>query len=93
MTLSNISSDPEFVLEYVNGARHQIIEQEFTTAIQVQPAFDEGGNFIDVRFGPLSLGGNYHLDFMAHLLSMRATALLIVISRNSITTLTIMRVP
>ena len=28
---------------------------EITSTIQAQPAFDEGGNFIDVRFGPLSL--------------------------------------
>jgi len=32
-----------------------------TTSIAVQPAFDEGGNFIDVRYGPLTPAGDYHL--------------------------------
>ncbi len=68
---SNISSDPVFVSEYFNSARSRIIEQEPTTGIQPAPAFDEGGNFIDLHFGPLSLidpgtgnlFGNYHIQF------------------------------
>ncbi|MBI1912578.1 MAG: hypothetical protein HYS21_11335 [Deltaproteobacteria bacterium] len=59
--VNNISTDPMFVSEYFNGAKNQIIQPEITTAIQVMPAFDEGGNFIDVRFGPLSIQGDYHL--------------------------------
>ncbi len=65
---SNISAPPMFMAEYLNGARNMIQQAEIVTAIQAQPAFDEGGNFIDVRFGPLtqtkpdgSLFGNYHL--------------------------------
>jgi len=58
---SNITSNPLFVDEYVNGASNQVIMPETTTSIQAQPAFDEGGNFIDVRFGPLTLTGDYHL--------------------------------
>jgi len=65
---TNISADPDFLSEYVNGAKNQIIIPE-TTTIQAAPAFDEGGNFIDVRFGPLTLidpatnlpFGDYHL--------------------------------
>jgi hypothetical protein len=55
--LSNFSEDvePLFVREYFNGNRGQTIQQpELTTSIAVQPAFDEGGNFITVRFGPLT---------------------------------------
>ena len=62
--------DPAFVAEYFNGDRGQtIIMPETVTAIQVPPAFDEGGNFIRVRFGPLTqtladgitLRGDYHV--------------------------------
>ena len=61
--------DPNFVTAYFNGARNAVQQVELTTAIAVQPAFDEGGNYIDVRFGPLTLNigastgsySNYHL--------------------------------
>jgi hypothetical protein len=60
---SNIASDPEFVFPYFNGNRQQAIAiPEPTTGIQAQPAFDEGGNFISVRFGPLTLSGDYHIQ-------------------------------
>ncbi|MFA6901561.1 MAG: hypothetical protein WC236_00615 [Gallionellaceae bacterium] len=52
----NITGDPMFVAEYFNGDQGQTIQQpELTTSIATAPAFDEGGNFIDVRFGPLTL--------------------------------------
>ncbi len=56
--------------DYVNGNRGQTIQQpEIKSTLAAQPAFDEGGNFITVRFGPLSLVdagtgapyGDYHL--------------------------------
>jgi hypothetical protein len=47
--------DPLFGAEYFNSANNYINQQEITTGIQVQPAFDEGGNFIDARFGPLTM--------------------------------------
>lgn len=68
---SNIAADPRFIAEYFNGAPGQtIILPEFTTAIEVAAAFDEGGNFIDVHFGPLTpvdpatgdLIGDYHIQ-------------------------------
>ena len=51
-----------FVLPYVNTDNGETIQQvELTTTIATQPAFDEGGNFIQVRFGPLAPTGDYHL--------------------------------
>ncbi len=47
---------------YVNTGNGETIQQvELTTTIATQPAFDEGGNFIQVRFGPLAPTGDYHL--------------------------------
>ena len=52
-----------FVSPYVNTDNGETIKQlELTTTIAAQPAFDEGGNFIDVRFGPLAPTGDYHLN-------------------------------
>ena len=68
---TNIQADPIFVSEYFNGDRGlSIANPEGTTAIQAPPAFDEGGNFIRVRFGPLTLTrmdtgqlyGDYHIQ-------------------------------
>jgi hypothetical protein len=62
--------DPTLTAEYYNGDRGQtILQPELTTAIQAPPALDEGGNFIRLRFGPLTqtlpdgatLRGDYHL--------------------------------
>lgn len=51
-----------FVSPYVNTDNGQTIKQvELTTTIAAQPAFDEGGNFIHVRFGPIAPTGDYHL--------------------------------
>jgi large repetitive protein len=55
-----------FEAPYVNtGNGETIKELELTTTIEAQPAFDEGGNFIDVKFGPLYPTGNYHLKIPA----------------------------
>jgi large repetitive protein len=44
------------VAEYVNGSPGQtIVMPETTTSLATAAALDEGGNFIDVRFGPLTL--------------------------------------
>jgi hypothetical protein len=69
---NKLESDAGFIADYVNGGRGEtIIMPEFGSSIAAQPAFDEGGNFIDVRFGPLSLNveaplagapSDYHLD-------------------------------
>jgi parallel beta-helix repeat protein len=53
---TNSIADPLFMAEYYNGAPGQtILLPETTTSLATAPAFDEGGNFIDVRFGPLTL--------------------------------------
>ncbi len=68
--VNNTLTDPLFISEYVNGDRGLTIKiPEPTTAFQAPAAWDEGGNFIKVRFGPLTLNrvdngqpyGNYHL--------------------------------
>jgi hypothetical protein len=54
--VTNKQLDPMFVAEYFNGSQGQTIQMpELTTSIATAPAFDEGGNFLDVRFGPLTL--------------------------------------
>jgi hypothetical protein len=50
----NIAGDPLFVNGYLNGDRSSLNIGEFTT-LGTAGAFDEGGNFIQVSFGPLSL--------------------------------------
>ena len=58
---SNITGDPAFVSAYFNGPRDNLNIPEFTT-LQTAGAFDEGGNFIQVTYGPLSLGSfDYHI--------------------------------
>ncbi len=52
---SNGTGDPLFVAEYFNGAPGQtILIPEATTSLATAAAFDEGGNFVQVRFGPLT---------------------------------------
>ncbi|MCU7846042.1 MAG: right-handed parallel beta-helix repeat-containing protein [Candidatus Thiodiazotropha sp. (ex Monitilora ramsayi)] len=62
-----ITGDPGFVNGYLNESRDGFFQPEFKT-LQTAGAFDEGGNFIQVAFGPLTLldlvnGGSfdYHL--------------------------------
>jgi len=63
--------DPAFVSEYVNGSRNTTtLIPEGTTSMQAPPAFDEGGNFIRLRYGPLTqtdtasgvMLGDYHIQ-------------------------------
>ena len=49
-----ITGDPGFVNEYFNESRDGFLFPEFKT-LATAGAFDEGGNFIQVAFGPLSL--------------------------------------
>lgn len=58
---SNTGADPALVAPYVNGSRRSVLEVEAQTAIAAQPAFDEGGNFIEVHYGPLTLIGDSHI--------------------------------
>lgn len=57
----NISDDPLFVEGYFNGASGAAIVPEDSTPLTAAAA-DEGGNFIDLRFAPLTLTGDYHIQ-------------------------------
>jgi hypothetical protein len=48
-------ADPLFVSWYVNGDRSSVFQPEITSGIQTPAAFDEGGNFIRLKYGPLAL--------------------------------------
>jgi len=50
----NVTGDPVFVNPYFNGAIGDLDIQEFTT-LSTAGAFDEGGNFIQVSYNPLSI--------------------------------------
>ncbi|MBU6435916.1 MAG: hypothetical protein KGQ77_00190 [Betaproteobacteria bacterium] len=54
---SNVQGDPVFMASYFNGPRNVVGQLEQTTmqGMQTAAAFDEGQNFIDVRYGPLTL--------------------------------------
>jgi len=53
---NNLATDPSFRCSYYNGGRDAVIQMAETTAqVTTAAAFDEGGNFIDTRFGPLTL--------------------------------------
>ena len=57
---SNLSGDPVFLGDYCNGGRELVAPGGPMLAI---PALDEGGAaWIDVRYGPLVSGGDYHID-------------------------------
>ena len=64
---NNGINDPLLTGQYINAGRGSTVLGEEIAGIQVPAAFDEGGNFIKVRFGPLSLEGTtreslYHTD-------------------------------
>ena len=54
-------SAADLVSAYENLPAGQQQIPEAGTSLTAAPAFDEGGNFIDVRFRPLTLSGDYHL--------------------------------
>lgn len=66
----NVAGDPKFQEQYCNGARFVAPGVPDATpsappaafAMQVAGTEDEGGNWIDLRYGPLSLTGNYHIN-------------------------------
>lgn len=52
------NAPPGFATVQPDGTIQQL---EFTTTLASAAALDEGGNFIEVHYGPLTPGGNYHL--------------------------------
>jgi len=59
--VSNTTGDPLFIRGFGNGNRDVAFNLVEQTIPNTAPALDEGGNFIDVRYGPLSLIRNYHI--------------------------------
>ena len=53
------NAPPAFGAIQPNGT---FLQPEITTGLQAAPALDEGGNYIDVHYGPLSPVGDYHLS-------------------------------
>jgi hypothetical protein len=61
--VTNFSADPLFQAEYVNGDRVLSVTQPGTpSSMRTFGAFDEGGNSVNVEFGPLTPRGDYHLQ-------------------------------
>lgn len=58
------AADAGFVFDYQNGGLGNTVRPgEVKTSLAAPVAFDEGGNFIQIRFGPLTTeGGDYHLQ-------------------------------
>ncbi len=52
---SNITGDPDFDLSYFNGDNIAATLGGTSTSMATAAAFDEGGNYINVRYGPLTL--------------------------------------
>jgi hypothetical protein len=69
---TNVVADPLFVAEYVNGDRNLSVTQPDRvppSSMTTFAAFDEGGNFLSLEYGPLTpyrpgggLFGDYHLQ-------------------------------
>ncbi len=57
---SNLSGDPMFVMGYENGKSTNNVIPEDSTPLTAA-ATDEGGNFIEVRYDPVTPVGDYHL--------------------------------
>jgi parallel beta-helix repeat protein len=57
---SNKNFDPQLKAAYCNGPRTLRLVDAPTTIVPL-PALDEGGNWIDVRWGPLTKLGDYHI--------------------------------
>lgn len=56
----NIAAGPEFEIAYHNAGR-EIVVGNAVGVVETAAAFDEGGNFIDISFGPITPWGNYHI--------------------------------
>ncbi len=81
---SNLSVDPKFIQGFPITDAGQTINQPEATIPKTAAAFDEGGNFIDVRFGPLEPTGNYHLDGLSTLLDKGNNSTKVALSFNGV---------
>jgi hypothetical protein len=69
-SFSAVNFEPLFVQAFPVTDAGQTINQPEATVPATAAAFDEGGNFIDVRYGPLTPTGDYHLDGASSLLDV-----------------------
>jgi hypothetical protein len=61
--VTNGTDDPAFVAPVFNGNRETTtFLPERNTAIAAPPALDEGGNFIRLRYGPLTQTADFHIQ-------------------------------
>ena len=81
--LANLSVDPKFIQGYFLTDAGQTINQPEASVPQTIPAFDEGGNFIDTRFGPLEPTGDYHLNDTSPLVNAGSNNTITALSFNS----------
>ena len=66
--MGNTTGDPLFISAFPNVGRGTVLFQGEPTAftqLEGTAAFDEGGNFIDVQYGPLTYTKDYHIDLLA----------------------------
>ena len=67
---NSVGNDPVFLAESCNGARWG------AGKLDVHPTVDEGGAaWIDVRFGPLDVSGDYHIGATSSAISLAVTGL------------------
>jgi hypothetical protein len=57
--ITNATAAPAFNLSYFNGTAGVVVVEDRQTPIAAAAALDEGGNFIDLQYGPLFLTGDY----------------------------------
>jgi FtsP/CotA-like multicopper oxidase with cupredoxin domain len=57
--ITNTTAPPPFNLSYFNGTAGVVVVEDRQTPIAAAAALDEGGNFIDLQYGPLFLTGDY----------------------------------
>jgi len=61
--IDSTGNDPLFIAGTFNGNRQtSTFLPEVNTAIAAPPALDEGGNFIRLRYGPLTQTRDYHIE-------------------------------
>jgi len=66
---TNIAADPLFILEYLN-------------AIQTGIVFDEGGNFIGVKYTPIKPSGDYHIGGTSPAINAGTNASLVLVNTD-----------
>jgi hypothetical protein len=75
--IDSSGGDPLFVAGTFNGNRQtSTFLPEVNTAIEAPPALDEGGNFIRLRYGPLTQTRDYHIELGSSALDQGTTGVI-----------------